>query len=46
MNVVAKNIANAETTQTEKGGPYRRQRVVVEEKPVQSSFKSLIVVFN
>jgi flagellar basal-body rod protein FlgC len=29
MDVVAQNIANAETTRTEKGGPYRRKRVVV-----------------
>lgn len=27
MNVVSQNIANAETTRTEKGGPYRRKLV-------------------
>jgi len=29
MNVVSQNIANAETTRTPQGGPYRRQRVVL-----------------
>jgi flagellar basal-body rod protein FlgC len=28
MDVIASNIANAETTRTEAGGPYRRQQVV------------------
>lgn len=40
MNVVAKNIANAETTKTEEGGPYRRQRLVVEEDKFNSKFNS------
>ena len=31
MNAVAENIANAETTKTKAGGPYRRQSVVVSE---------------
>ncbi|MEW5924236.1 MAG: flagellar basal body rod protein FlgC [Candidatus Zixiibacteriota bacterium] len=43
MNVVAENIANAETTKTEKGGPYRRQRVVVEESPENVPFKTHMV---
>jgi flagellar basal-body rod protein FlgC len=38
MNVVAQNIANAETTETKEGGPYRRQRVVVKEDKVEGSF--------
>lgn len=29
MDVIANNIANANTTRTEKGGPYRRQMVVL-----------------
>jgi len=29
MNVVSENIANAETTRTPQGGPYKRQRVVL-----------------
>jgi flagellar basal-body rod protein FlgC len=31
--VIANNIANAETTRTPEGGPYRRQRVALEAKP-------------
>jgi flagellar basal-body rod protein FlgC len=30
QNTIASNIANAETTRTENGGPYRRQFVVLE----------------
>jgi flagellar basal-body rod protein FlgC len=29
MNTIAENIANAETTKTDQGGPYRRKQVVV-----------------
>lgn len=29
LNVIAENIANAETTRTPTGGPYRRQQVVL-----------------
>lgn len=39
MNVTAQNIANAETTKTEKGGPYRRQRVVITEDRQRGSFQ-------
>lgn len=42
MNITAQNIANAETTKTEKGGPYRRQRVVVTEDRQRTSFQSQI----
>ncbi len=42
MNVVAKNIANAETTETKEGGPYRRQQVIVSETKVKGSFSSLM----
>jgi len=40
MNTVAQNIANAETTETEKGGPYRRQRVMVSEEKLDGGFAS------
>ncbi len=40
MNIVAENIANAETTETEKGGPYRRQHIAVSEDKVSTSFNS------
>jgi flagellar basal-body rod protein FlgC len=36
--VVAANMANAETTRTESGGPYRRQQVVFAANPADSSF--------
>ena len=32
MNVIAQNIANAQTTRTEKGGPFRRQLALFEAK--------------
>ncbi len=34
MNVISSNIANAETTRTKKGGPYRRKEAVLAEKSV------------
>ena len=40
MNVVSENIANAETTRTDKGGPYRRKRVVVAENNENVPFKT------
>lgn len=42
MNVVAQNMANAETVQTPEGGPYRRQRVIVSEDKQTSSFDTLL----
>lgn len=35
MDVIATNLANIETTRTERGGPYRRKMVVMSSKPVQ-----------
>ena len=29
LNIIASNIANAETTRTEEGGPYKRQQVIL-----------------
>ncbi len=40
MNVAAENIANAETTETRKGGPYQRKRVIVEGDSKEDGFKS------
>lgn len=40
MDTVAENIANAETTRTEKGGPYRRKRVVVSEDIEKVPFRT------
>ena len=42
MNVVAENIANAETTETTEGGPYRRKRVLVAEQKEAGSFDSFL----
>ena len=42
MNAVAENIANAETTKTKEGGPYRRQTVVVSESREKISFSALM----
>jgi len=42
MDVVAQNIANAETTRTKEGGPYRRRRVVVSEAKENISFRTVM----
>lgn len=42
MNAVSENIANAETTRTETGGPYRRQRVVFSANTERASFQSAL----
>jgi flagellar basal-body rod protein FlgC len=39
--VLAENLANAETTRTPEGGPYRRKDVVFESQPVESPFASV-----
>ncbi|MBI5575976.1 MAG: flagellar basal body rod protein FlgC [Deltaproteobacteria bacterium] len=36
MNVIASNLANAESTRTEEGGPYKRQDVVFASESVGS----------
>ena len=35
LDVIASNLANLETTRTERGGPYRRKMVVMSTKPVK-----------
>ena len=40
--VVAANMANAETTRTESGGPYRRQMVVFAANQSDSGFGNLL----
>jgi flagellar basal-body rod protein FlgC len=42
MNVVARNLANVNTTRTEEGGPYRRETVVVREKEPQGEFGKMM----
>ena len=38
VQLLAENIANAETTQTPAGGPYRRKRAIFEARPVDVPF--------
>jgi len=40
INVVSANIANAKTTHTEEGGPYKKQRVVFEEMLLNANNKT------
>ncbi len=40
--VLVENIANADTTRTAEGGPYRRKDVVFESQPVSSPFSSFM----
>jgi len=40
MDIVAENIANAESTRTDEGGPYQRRQVVFETISPQGSFTS------
>ena len=42
VNVLASNIANAETTRTEEGGPYKRKDIVQMAKSVKDSFSSVL----
>ncbi len=37
LRVLAENMANAQTTRTEEGGPYIRKRAVISSSPVPSS---------
>jgi flagellar basal-body rod protein FlgC len=40
MDVISENIANANTTRTENGGPYRRRVTVLQEQP--QTFSSVL----
>jgi flagellar basal-body rod protein FlgC len=42
MNVVSQNIANAETTKTEEGGPYRRRRLEVSAEDEKLPFQTVL----
>lgn len=42
MNALASNIANAETTRTPDGGPYKRLDVLQVAKPISSKFHSAL----
>ncbi len=38
MNIVAENMANAETVETPEGGPYKRQRVIISSEDTRVPF--------
>jgi flagellar basal-body rod protein FlgC len=42
IEVISSNLANANTTRTSEGGPYRRRDLVFESGPVQSSFSNAL----
>ena len=42
MNVISSNLANSGSTETEKGGPYRRREVVFSAQPLQRSFSGVL----
>lgn len=42
MNTLSANLANANTTRTEEGGPYRRRDVVFSASPVGSAFEDFL----
>jgi flagellar basal-body rod protein FlgC len=42
MDVTAENLANAQTTRTAQGGPYRRKVVELAQQPEGSSFGSVL----
>lgn len=39
INIISMNLANAKTTRTQDGGPYRRRSVVMESTQVDAPFK-------
>jgi len=39
INIISMNLANAKTTRTADGGPYRRRSVVMESTAIDASFK-------
>jgi len=42
MDIIASNLANIETTRSEKGGPYRRKMVVMSTKPSTQGFGDIL----
>lgn len=42
MDIIAGNLANLETTRTDKGGPYRRKMVVMRSKSMAGSFRNIL----
>lgn len=42
MNVVSSNLANVNSIETSQGGPYRRQDVIFEAAPTETSFRDIL----
>jgi flagellar basal-body rod protein FlgC len=42
MDVIAANLANIDTTHTDKGGPYRRKMLVLGPKPISGGFQRIL----
>lgn len=42
MNVIASNLANAQSTRTPEGGPYKRQEVIFAAQPQHPSFETML----
>lgn len=42
MGAISSNIANAQTTQTAEGGPYRKKEVVFGSEPARESFADIL----
>lgn len=42
MNILSSNLANAQTTRTPEGGPYKRQDVVFEAAPANDDFSDYL----
>jgi flagellar basal-body rod protein FlgC len=42
MNTTSMNLANAQTTRTAEGGPYRRKQVILSAAPIPPEFSSLL----
>ena len=42
MNAISSNIANAQTTRTVEGGPYRRKEVIFGSEPAREKFSDIL----
>jgi len=42
MNLISSNLANAQTTKTIEGGPYKRKLAVFETKPIEGDFSKVL----
>ena len=42
MNLISGNLANINTTRTNKGGPFRRKEAIFTAKPMESSFQNIL----